>query len=150
MLHDFSDYELDEKGLLIVTGSTIRAEQMDRPLAYRLQSVIEENMKNIADLGCQVVVLSDLWYLNGQIFRHLPMISIGGPGVNAVSAHLLKQLSSALVVDDTLMIQMDMACEDLRASIWGTNHKCTGKAMELFINQGYLDKFLKAVTARIL
>ncbi len=28
--------------ILIVTGSTLRAEQMDRPLAYYLQSQIDE------------------------------------------------------------------------------------------------------------
>ena len=128
------DEEMMEKGLLIVTGSNLRAEKADRPLAYRLKNTIEERL-NGQEPTQKVVVLSDLWYLNGETLQELPMISVGGPGVNAVSAYLYKQLSNALVVDDTLVIQMDVTFKDLRACVWGTNHELTVNALDLFIEK---------------
>lgn len=139
---------LIEKGILIVTGSTVRAEQADRPLAYRLKSHIEELLTNTDD-DFIMVVLSDVWYLNADPLRRLPVISIGGPSVNAVSAYLYKQLDSALAVDDTLLIQMDPQLQDLRVSLWGMNQKTTEDALDIFIKRGHLDRFLDAVTNRI-
>ena len=86
------DSHLAEYGLLIVTGSTLRAEQVDRPLAYRLKESIEGHLSK-RESEHTVVVLSDLWYLNSEALQRLPVISVGGPGVNAVSAHLFERLS---------------------------------------------------------
>ncbi len=142
-----SDHNIGEKALLIVTGSTLRAEQADRPLAYKLKTSIEEIIgKEQGDFP--VIVLSDLWYLNSEMLQKIPVISIGGPGVNALSAHLYKKLPNAFVVDNTLVIQMDMTFADFRASIWGTDHPMTVKALEIFIGRGYLDQYLQAVLSR--
>ena len=142
------DIDLSEGGLLVVTGSTLRAEQLDRPLAYQLKSTIEEVLGE-QGVDCTVLVLSDLWYLNGEALQRVPMVSIGGPGVNAVSANLFRRLSNVLVVDDTLLIQMDPGLRDLRASIWGMNHAATVDALELFVKRGYLERFLQAAMARM-
>ena len=141
------DSEIIERGLLIVTGSALRAEQADRPLAYRLKEAVE-NHKQDHDYRPQVLVLSDLWYLNAEMLRPLPMISVGGPGVNAVSAHLYKKLTNALVIDNVLVIQMDLYLRDLRACIWGMDNKKTVNALDIFIENGYLNRFLEAVAAR--
>ncbi|MBN1764148.1 MAG: hypothetical protein JW860_02740 [Sedimentisphaerales bacterium] len=142
------DDHLIEKGLLIVTGSTLRSEQADRPLAYCLKEKIEEAIEG-QDNDFTILVISDLWYLNGEALQRLPTISIGGPGVNALSAHLYKRLTNALVIDNTLLIQMDPQLNDLRVSIWGMDHQTTVEALEIFINKGYLTRFLEAVTARL-
>jgi len=144
----FPDHNLSEKGLLIITGSSPRAEQVDRPLAYRLRDCIEKKLSE-QDNDYKVVVLGDLWYLNCESLQRLPMISLGGPGVNAVAAHLYKRLANALVVDNTLLIQMDPHYQDLRVSIWGMDHQTTVEALELFVQNGYLERFLGAVTARL-
>jgi len=141
------DGYLSENSLLIVTGSTLRAEQADRPLAYRLKSAIEELLSQQSS-EATVVVLSDLWYLNSEALQARPMISVGGPGVNAVSAHLYQRLHNALVIDNALTIQMDQQLLDLRAVIWGINHQTTVEALEIFIERGYLQRFLGAVLAR--
>jgi len=141
------DDQLTEQGVLLVTGATLRAEQVDRPLAYQLKTAIENRLA--ARLSApKVVVLSDLWYLNAEALHKLPLISVGGPGVNAVSAHLFRRLPSVLVVDDRLLIQMDLNLDDLRASVWGANHELTVNALEIFTSRGYLDHFLDAVVAR--
>ena len=141
------DPDFLENGLLIITGSNLHAEQADRPLAYQLKQTIGDMYKDNG-LDIQVVVMSDIWYLNGEALHRLPMISIGCTEDNAVSSFLAKDMPSALVVDDVLMIQMDMLLEDLRASIWGANHQSTVDALEIFTKRGYLKRFLNAVTAR--
>ena len=140
-------HDLVENGILIVTGSNLWAEQTDRFLAYELKSTIEERFYEQDDIP-QVVVLSDLWYLNAEELHRLPMISIGGSSVNAVSAHLVNRLPNALLVEDILLIQMDPCLEDLRACVWGNNYDLTAEALEIFIQKGYLDRFLEAVAAR--
>ena len=62
--------ELLENGVLIVTGSNLRAEKGDRPMAYRLKSTIE-NMFNGQSDRHTVVVISDLWYLNAETLQTL-------------------------------------------------------------------------------
>ncbi len=141
------DKQLAEKGILIVTGSTLRAEQADRPLAYSLKQTIETHVQGV-NYDPKVLVISDLWYLNSEPLHGIPMISIGGPGVNAVAAHLLKRLPNALVVENSLVIQMDLNLQDLRVCIWGANHDLTVDALNLFIQKQYLQRFLSALAER--
>ena len=140
--------KLDDHSVLIVTGASLRAEEQDRPLAYRLQAVCEERLRDGLGVEPRVVVLSDLWYLNSEELQKLPTISVGGPGVNALSAHLFRRLPNALIVDDRLLIQMDLELQELRAVLWGANHGLTEDALELFVGRTYLDRFLAAVATK--
>jgi len=141
------DQNLSDHGLLIVTGSRLRAEQADRPLAYRLKAAIESYLRR-QDIEPEVVVLNDLWYLAADALHEIPVISIGGPGVNALTAYLYKKLPKVMVVDSQLLIQMDLNLSDLRATVWGVNHKTTAQALELFQSRGYLERFLSAAATR--
>ena len=141
------DVELAENGVLIVTGSTLRAERADRPLAYRLQKHIRQ-INDEFGRETYPLVISDLWYLNGEKLRELPMIAIGGPSVNAVAAHLNSRIAPTLVVDNALTIQLDPNFEDLRACVWGVNHSFTADALNIFIDRGYLRQFVDAACAR--
>ncbi|MBN1844634.1 MAG: hypothetical protein JW810_03050 [Sedimentisphaerales bacterium] len=141
------DQNLSERGLLIVTGTCLRAEGADRPLAYQLKQTIETKA-HPDNGGPLVLVLSDLWYLAAEALHRLPMISVGGPGVNAVSAQMYKILQTRLVVDKHLMIQMDPLYQDLRVALWGTNHDLTVAAIDLFVQRGYLQDFLETIMAR--
>lgn len=141
------DDDLTENGLLIVTGSALRAEEADRPLAYKLKTSIEKQF-NKQQRAHTVIVLSDLWYLNSEALHRLPVVSVGGPGVNALSAHLYHRLPNALVIDNTLVIQMDLELQELRAAIWGIDNQATIDALDIFINKGYLQRFLGAMAAR--
>ena len=143
-----SDYQLGEDSILIVTGSNLRAEQGDRPLAYQLQNTIS-GILGQEDHRPEVLVLSDLWYLHSELLHSLPLISIGGPTVNAVSAHLSQRLPTVLIAQNTLIIQMDPSLADLRASVWGVHHERTVNALELFVQRGYLDRLLRAAKARL-
>ena len=150
-----------EELILVVTGAHLRAEVGDRPIAYglrdRMMSWIDARFGE-GPIGVQaspesaegprrprVVVCSDLWYLNDSSLRAQPTVSIGGPGVNALSAYLTDKLPGVLVVDDVLMVQMDPTFEDMTASVWGINHDATVTAAEAFAER-YLDGFMEAAT----
>src|SRR5438552_12123172 len=117
--------------ILIVTGSTLRAEQMDRPLAYYLQSQIEK--LSAGEEGCLAVVVSDRFYLSRPDLHELPLLCVGGPGVNRLAQKLLKKLPAAFAAEDRFYIQMDPEKQDmLRASIWGMDNPQTRIAVVTF------------------
>jgi hypothetical protein len=102
------------------------------------------------------VVVSDVFYLNNEALQTRPTIAIGGPGMNALTATLADELPTALAIDETLVIQMNLdATADAgadadaqRCAVWGMNHLDTVRAVETFIAKGYLAAFLNDVMAR--
>jgi hypothetical protein len=129
------------QAIFIVTGSQLRAEELDRPLAYRIKEAAD--VAGAPDPLRRAVVLSDLFYLNALPGRDRPVVSVGGPRFNAVTRALYTELAYALAVDNAFMIQMDVALNDLRAAVWGVDYPNTVTAVEVFIEK-YLDKFLAA------
>jgi hypothetical protein len=124
--------------ILIVTGSTLRAEHMDRPLAYFLQTQIDQLAGGNKDrLG---LVISDRYYLSHLDLHTLPLISVGGPGVNRLARKLLKKLDPVLAVQGKFFIQMDAGGNDLRASVWGLDNPQTKIAVATFAER-YLPRF---------
>lgn len=108
--------------ILVVVGAQLRAELGDRPLAYHLCDRIRDWLRkhnNVMNVSLAPVVCSDIWYLNQQPLQRLPTISLGGPGVNALSAFYANTLSPALVHDNHMVIQLDPEYVDLRVCIWG-------------------------------
>jgi hypothetical protein len=128
--------------VFVVTGASLRAESMDRPLAYRVKAAIDEHIDDDGLDDWECVVISDVWYLNHDRFAGLPTISIGGPGVNALSAYLYERLPSTLAIDNVLIIQMDLTFEDKRCAVWGMDNEATVEAVDTFLEKGYLDRFL--------
>jgi hypothetical protein len=76
--------------VLIVTGSTLRAEELDRPLAYYLKQQVER-LVAIRTAGgddnepTQVLVVADFRWMSDEPLQQMPTISVGGPGVNALA-----------------------------------------------------------------
>ena len=122
------------KLLLIVTGAHLRAEAGDRPLAYQLQAAIVDWLAEHAAGDDPLVPLTctDVWYLNAEELHARPLISLGGPGVNALAAYLAQRVPPVLTVEDRLFIQMDLEFTDLRVSVWGHNGRSTAAALKLF------------------
>ncbi len=137
--------------LLIVTGSHLRAEVADRPLAYRLQQAIHDWIETHEELlatDISPVVCSDIWYINHNELQSRPTICVGGPGVNALSQYYAQALPENDQAEQQVIIQIDPEFTDLRVIIWGTNHELTAKGVELFV-QDYLDGFLQAVATQV-
>jgi hypothetical protein len=130
--------------VFIVTGSSLRAEEVDRPLAYYLKQQVEQRLKSIepASDRLQVRVVADFRWLNDEDWQRMPTISLGGPGVNALAHRWLEDVPVTLAVDEQYYVQMDPDLNELRVSIWGMNNPTTQIAVSTFI-QRYLDQFLE-------
>ena len=136
--------------VIVVVGAHPRAEQADRSLAYRLRSEIElwkERHEDLLSTSIEVLVITDLWYMNDDKLRTLPTICIGGPGVNALSAYLAQHLSEENQEADIIM-QVDEEFTDLRAVVWGKDHEKTVHGVELFMDK-FLDGYLRAVATQV-
>ena len=141
--------------ICIVVGVQLRAERGDRPLAYRVEQELRQRLE--AALGKPAegepprlapVVLSDVYYLNNDELQARPAVSVGGPGMNALSAMLVDKLPTAVAVEKTLVIQMDLEMKDPRCAVWGMDHLDTVRAVDLFIAK-YLDAFVEGAIARL-
>jgi hypothetical protein len=141
--------------IAIVTGIQLKAELGDRPLAYRVEQAVREHLADALPRTDPAepprlapAVVSDVFYLNNDEIQTRPTISVGGPGMNAVSAMLVNELPTAVAIENTLVIQMDLEMNDPRCAVWGMNHLDTVRAIETFLAKGYLDTFLKGVIER--
>jgi hypothetical protein len=134
--------------LLIVTGSTLRAEEMDRPLGYYLKQRVERSLSEaIADgrdglEGYVVRVVADFRWIHDDPLQSLPTISLGGPGVNALAHRWLEDVPVSLAFNDRYFIQMDPDLAEPRVSIWGMDNSTTQIAVSVFVDR-FLPRFLE-------
>lgn len=140
-----------EQLLLVVVGAHPKAELADRPMADWLRARMEEwldkrfGSREGGHHPCNVLVCTDVWFLNDQDLRERPVVSIGGPGINALAADLGARVPSAFVVDNVLVVQVDIEFEELAASCWGMGTRETAAAVQVFAEK-YLDGFMEAAT----
>ena len=136
--------ESPAKLLLIVTGSTLRAEELDRPLAYYLKERIDRSLvESSPPLGpFRVRVVADFRWIHEKKLQALPTISVGGPGVNALARDWLEEVPVSLAVDEQYYIQMDPDLEEARASVWGMDNSTTQIAVSVFLDR-FLPRFLE-------
>jgi len=129
--------------VLIVTGSTVRAEEVDRPLAYYLKQRVEGHLAAQEPDGGpgRVLVIADFRWIHEESLQELPTISVGGPGVNALAHRWLEEVPVALAVDERYYLQMDPDLDEPRASVWGMDNATTQLAVSVFIDR-YLPRFL--------
>ena len=126
--------------LLIVTGSTLRAEELDRPLAYYLKQKVERAAAGL-DVGFRVLVIADFRWINEERLQTLPTVSVGGPGVNALAQGWFEEVPFSLAVDEQYYIQMDPDLAEPRASVWGMDNATTQIAVSVFVDR-FLPRFL--------
>lgn len=146
--------EIDTSRLIcIVTGVQLKAELGDRPLAYRVEQEARRLLKKLLPAPTEEdplpllspVVITDVYYLNSEELQEQPVISIGGPGVNAVSNTFVNDIPTAVAIEESLLVQMDVEMNDLRCAVWGMDHLQTVQAVDLFIAKGYLETFVRGV-----
>ena len=130
--------------LLIVTGSTLRAEEVDRPLGYYLKQQVELADANLGPFDARVI--ADFRWLHEEALQTLPTISLGGPGVNALAHKWLEEVPVSLAVDDQYYIQMDPDLDEPHVSVWGMDNASTQVAVSAFV-QRYLAGFLAHCSA---
>src|SRR3954447_8045376 len=85
--------------LLIVTGRILRAEELDRPLAYYLKQQVELASERLG-LAFKTLVVSDLGWMNNEPLQVAPTISVGGPGVNVLAQTWLDEVPFSLAIEE--------------------------------------------------
>jgi len=131
--------------VLVVVGYGILPEEEDRPVAYELKGEINSRRNGSEDRSA--VVVTDMWMLNQEMAEMFPGISIGGPGVNAFTAQVYEDLPLAFSRDQQVFIQMNQE-QGKRAALWGMDRRGTREAVEVFVKEGLLDRFLDLVWHR--
>jgi hypothetical protein len=131
--------------VLLVVGYGILPEEEDRPIAYELKRAINSRSEGADDRSA--VVVTDMWMLNQEMAEMFPAIAIGGPSVNAFSAQIYEDLPLAFIRDQQVFIQMNQD-QGKRAVLWGLDQRGTRDAVELFVKDGLLDRFLDLVWHR--
>jgi hypothetical protein len=151
--------------VLIVVGYGILPEEEDRPGAYDLKREIVSRGLGAESRGA--VVVTDMWMVNQEMAELFPAIAVGGPGVNAFAAQIYEELPVAFTRDERVFIQMsdgqmsDRQMSDRqmsggqmsggpgkRAALWGMDQEATREAVERFVKDGFLDRFLDTVWKR--
>lgn len=131
--------------ILLVVGYGILPEEEDRPIAYDLKRLI--NTRGRGDETRSAVVLTDMWVMNQEMAEFFPAIAIGGPGVNAFTARIYEELPVAFTRDQQIFIQLNPE-GGKRAAVWGMDHRSTRDAVDIFVKEGFLDRFLDLVWHR--
>lgn len=130
--------------VLIVVGHGILAEEEDRPIAYELKRAINERAGGAEERAG--VVVTDVWLLNNELGEFFPAIAVGGPGVNAFTAQIYADLPVAAARDQQVFVQM--AADRKRAALWGMDQAGTREAVDAFVAEGLLERFLDLVWRR--
>jgi hypothetical protein len=130
--------------VLIVVGHGILPEEEDRPIAYDLKRAV--NARGSGSEGHAGVVVTDVWIMNQELAEFFPAIAIGGPGVNAFTAQVYPDLPVAFTRNQEVFIQMEP--DGKRAALWGMDQEATRAAVDAFVNDGWLEKFLDLVWRR--
>jgi len=131
--------------VLIVVGYGILPEEEDRPIAYELKRIIDSRGEGTESRIA--VVVTDMWVLNQEMADLFPAIAVGGPGVNAFAAQIYEDLPVAFTRDQRLFIQMNSDAGK-RVALWGMDQPATREAADLFVKDGFLDRFLDLVWHR--
>jgi hypothetical protein len=120
---------------------------MDRPLGYYLKQRIENSLSEATANGRNgledylVRIVADFRWIHDEPLQSLPTISLGGPGVNALSHRWLEEVPVSLAFSERYFIQMDPDLAEPRASIWGMDNTSTQIAVSVFIDR-FLPRFL--------
>ncbi len=131
--------------VLVVVGHGILAEENDRPLAYELKQAV--NARTGGSEERAAVVVTDVWLANQELGEFFPAIAVGGPGVNGLTAEIYDDLPVVFTRDQQVFVQM--AAEGKRAVLWGMDQAGTREAVDVFVRNGLLERFLDLVWRRI-
>jgi hypothetical protein len=130
--------------VLIVVGHGILPEEEDRPLAYDLKRAITARANGSEDRTA--VVVTDIWLMGQELGEFFPAIAIGGPAVNEFTEQIYGDLPVVSAREQDVFIQM--APETKRAALWGMHEAGTREAVESFMRDRLLERFLDLVWRR--
>ena len=130
-----------KKGILIAIGYSVMPQAFDMIPALRLHSEI--NRLGDVHQSKRACIVTDAGLLEAKEYSNSPLISIGGPVVNKITAALKNQLPDDPISTKHVKIQHDMNNGVTRVALWGSGSIECARAVDLFISSGLLNTFLK-------
>ena len=91
-------------------------------------------------------MVTDVWLVNQELGEFFPAIAVGGPGVNGLTAEIYDDLPVVFTRGQQVFVQM--AAEGKRAALWGMDQAGTREAVDVFVKNGLLERFLDLVWRR--
>jgi TIR domain len=125
---------------LVVVGASTLPQIHDGMPAMRLKT--ELDARGDSDLKCALVV-TDVGLQRDPIFRQCPLICVGGPPSNALTAELKDSLPLDPCSTDRVRIQHDLSNGGRQILLWGTDAPATVNAVEQFITNGLMERFVR-------
>jgi hypothetical protein len=129
-----------EETIVIVIASELEPGHPDRLSADRLKAEIDSRGRGWSYR--RAVVIDDEQWFETPMFHGAPVIAIGGPGANGVSAKMAGELPAVWTDADRVVIQAELAEGQRRVALWGNDRHATTEAVHTFITRGWLDEFL--------
>jgi hypothetical protein len=130
-----------DESILIVTGSWFVAHLNDGPHAERLRDEINRRGRSFPFRWSAVITDTGLLNDEGQVLLQCPIITIGGPIANKVTA-ALKELPRITTGKEAVCVQHNMNSGDRRIALWGPRQEDTAEAVDYVISSKLLDQFL--------
>jgi hypothetical protein len=143
-VHLLGEFRPDYRDSILITiGHKVLPQLNDGAAAAKLRQEINrrggEHELRVAGIVTDTALGGEERYLK------CPVITIGGPRINAITAALAKELPHDAVSTETRHIQHEIDHGDRRVALWGDGAAETAQAVELFIASGLLDRFLKLI-----
>lgn len=132
---------MNDTTIVITTGCGTWPELFDRPTAYKLKRLVDQLGEARARIPAHAVVLGDRWYIgHREDYSSLPLICIGGPKANALTAELQHEGQLIAKTDEWEIFRKDRQ--------WGLSglmqHPSAFAAVAHFA-VNYLDHFIEEV-----
>lgn len=125
--------------VLVVVGHRIRPQLSDAGPAVELRDAI--NRRGDPKRLRQAFIVTDAGLLEEPKYMECPLISVGGPDSNKVTASITDELPDDDASTEDVRIQHGVSETRAQAALWGAATKGTAEAVRRFIESGRLDEF---------
>lgn len=145
---------ISKKSIFIITGCFLPTEVTDRRLAEWLRDHINNTYGN-NQKGYESILINDIWWEKHHEIQLNPFITIGGPGVNAVTAKLNNCSQSSATGNNSNWARWSIEDKyhfiwhvndfsNHSMGIWGDTAYDTIYALQIYLNgKEGLEKFLR-------
>jgi hypothetical protein len=128
------------ESLLLVVGAGVLAQLHEGPLAQRLAERVAAASNDPEFRWARAV--TDVALEHRPEFAACPLISLGGPASNRFTGRLASELPEVATDRDGVHVHHDLEAGARRIALFGDDENGTTHAVEWFVSQGLLGRFL--------